>query len=387
MRLTTSLIGAAATLPAHGLTQGANEVRLPPASATIDEEFSSVGSVRELSDGRVLVTDPSEGRIVVIDMRVGSVIKIGRRGHGPNEYQLIGPLFSLGGDSSLMADFAQHRWLLFSGPSIVATLPPDTPIIKAIKVMAKGADALGNVWIAVSPRELESAPVGTVTFGPSDSDFVVRGNRVTAKLDTVTQVRVAPSRRTVRINSQGRPGFTMGYPPLSVGEEAVLFPDGWFAVARLDPYRVDWISPDGRVNPGSPIPVTPIKVTTAEKEAYHARRAGSSDLPRMISQQAKDRIQLARQAVQDQWPAEFPPFANGLIAGGEGNLWLRHVISMNYTNNRYDVVDRRGRLIGVVALDKGERIVAVSRTSVYVAWKDPDDIERLRRHPLPLYPR
>ena len=26
--------------------------------------------------------------------------------------------------------------------------------------------------------------------------------------------------------------------PLSVGEEAALFPDGWFAVARLDPYRV-----------------------------------------------------------------------------------------------------------------------------------------------------
>ncbi|HJR36699.1 MAG TPA: hypothetical protein VJ817_17220 [Gemmatimonadales bacterium] len=343
--------------------------------------------MRELSDGRVLVTDPSEGRIVVIDMRSGSVLRIGRIGRGPSEYQLLGPLFSLAGDSSLMADFSQHRWLLFSGPSIVATLPPDTPIIKAIKVMAKGADALGNVWIAVSPREMGSAPAGTVTFGPADSDFVVRGNRLTAKLDTVTQVRVAPSRRTVSINSRGGRGFTMGYPPLSVGEEAVLFADGWFAVARLDPYRVDWISPDGQVVYGNPIQVTPIKVTTAEKEAYHARRAGWAEFPAMLPQSFKDRIRLARQAVRDQWPAEFPPFAKGLIAGGEGNLWLRHPVSMNYLNNRYDIVDRRGRRLGVVALGNRERIVTVSRTSVYVAWKDSDDIERLRRHPLPLYPR
>jgi hypothetical protein len=287
-----------------------------------------------------------------------------------------------------MADFAQHRWLLFSGPSIVATLPPDTPIIKAIKVMANGADVLGNVWIVASGRPMETSPAGTITFGPADSDFVVRGNRVTAKLDTVTQVRVAPSRRTVRPNSRGEfPGFTMAYPPLSVGEEAVLFADGWFAVARLDPYRVDWISPELRVVHGNPIQVTPIKVTTAEKEAYHARRAGWDILPAMLPQSFKDRIRLARQAVKDQWPAEFPPFAKRLIAGGEGHLWLRHPISMNYPNNRYDVVDRQGRRIGVVALGTSERIVTVSRTSVYVAWKDSDDIERLRRHPLPLYPR
>jgi hypothetical protein len=69
-----------------------------------------------------------------------------------------------------------------------------------------------------------------------------------------------------------------------------------------------------------------------------------------------------------------PPFAGG-------NLWLRRPVSMSFPNYRYDVVDRSGVLLGVVSLAKGERIVAVSKTAVYVVWKDDDDIERLRRHP------
>ena len=88
-------------------------------------------------------------------------------------------------------------------------------------------------------------------------------------------------------------------------------------------------------------------------------------------------------ALRDQFPAEFPPFTNGLIVGGDGNLWLRHPVSMNYLDYRYDVVDRRGQLIGIVSLGKGERVVSVTQTAVYLSWKDEDDIERLRRHPLP----
>jgi hypothetical protein len=36
-----------------------------------------------------------------------------------------------------------------------------------------------------------------------------------------------------------------------------------------------------------------------------------------------------------------------------------------------------------VAMAENERIVGFGVKSVYVAWKDADDIERLRRHPWP----
>jgi hypothetical protein len=387
MRTTGRLLVLAAALLSLGQTQAVRQLRLKPATAELSEEFTSIGSVRELSDGRVLLTDPREGRVVLADLKTGAVQQVGRKGQGPNEYGNAGSLHPLGSDSSLLVDVSTRRWLLFSGPAIAATLPPDTPIIKAFKNFARGADEQGNVWSSVSPLEFnpETAKPGTTTFGPADSDFVVRGNRRTGKVDTVTKFRVAVSRLTVMTNPQGKISSVSSVrAPLSVGEEAALFFDGWFAVARLDPYRVDWISPDGRVSKGPPIPVTPIKATKAEKDAFFARQEAARAAGRSGNAAGAMPPAMQRQldALRDQFPDEFPPYSNGLIAGGDGNLWLRHPVSMHYLDARYDVVDRRGQLIGVVNLGKAERIVSVSKTAVYVAWKDADDIERLRRHPL-----
>lgn len=355
-------------------------LRLRSPGTGLTEEFTSIGSVRELSDGRVLITDPREGRVVVADFRTGAVSQVGRQGKGPNEYSMAGPLIPLADDSSLMADVLARRWLVFAGPSIVATLAPDTPVIKATRAVARGADARGNVWITVSPQAFDqtTARPGASTVEAADSELVVRVSRATARLDTVTKLRVAVSRRTVRADARGKfqsVGFARA--PLSAREEAALFADGWFAVARLDPYRVDWISPAGRVTRGPPLPVTRIKVTSAERDAYLTRQAASRASTSAIPEQMRRDMDQLR----DQFPDVFPPFTGPALAAGDGTLWLRRPVSMNFPNYRYDVVDRRGQLIGVVSLDTGERIVAVTATAVYVAWKDADDIERLRRHP------
>lgn len=367
--------------PAHG--QSERQLKLPPPTARVSEEFTSIGSVRELADGRVLITDPREGRVVAVNLSTGAVEQVGRKGQGPGEYGNAGPLIPLAGDSSLMVDFMGRRWLLFSGSTIVATLPPDTPIIKAVKTFARGADGLGHVWISVSPREFvqETAKAGSIDFGPADSDMVVRGNRATGRLDTVTRVRGAVSRRTVTANAYGKfHGVTWSHAPLSAVESAALFSDGWFAVARVEPYRVDWIAPDGRVRRGRPIPVTPIKVTAPEKEAYFARVAASRATGAETAA-LPDAMKREIDALRDRFPAVFPPFTGAPIAGADGNLWLRRPVSKRFPNLRYDVVDRRGQRIGIVSLARGERVVTVSRTAVYVAWKDQDGIERLRRHP------
>ena len=385
LRITLVALAAGTSV---GFAQAPRQIRLKPATAELNEEFTAIGSVRELPDGRVLINDPRETRVVVADLKAGTVQQIGRKGQGPNEYGAAANLLALGGDSTLMVDGSTHRWVLFSGAAIAVTLPPDAPILKAAKTFARGADARGNVWSLQSSSFLANLDpqhmrTGTTTTGPSDSDYVVRANRVTFKVDTVASLRSAVSRVSVTADAQGKlANVSVMRPPLAVGEEAVLFADGWFAVARLNPYRVDWISPEAKVSKGQPLPVTPIKSTKAEKDAYFERQQAAQAAGRSGGGGARPPdLQRQLDALRDLFPDEFPPFTNGLIAGGDGNLYLRHPISMDYLDYRYDIVDRRGKLIGVLAMGKNERLVAVTKTAVYVVWKDADDIERLRRHP------
>src|SRR5262245_40427303 len=90
-------------------------VKLPSAVASLAQEFTGVTSVRELSDGRLLMTDPRDKGLVVADFRAGTVNAIGRKGQGPGEYMSPGPLFALPNDSTLMSDAASVRWLILVG--------------------------------------------------------------------------------------------------------------------------------------------------------------------------------------------------------------------------------------------------------------------------------
>jgi len=377
---------------ANAGAQAAPSVKLKPADAKLDEEFTQITSVRELSDGRVLVTDGRENRVVVADFKAGTVMQIGRNGQGPGEYQSTGMLRAIGGDSSLMVEARVGRWHLFDGARLAVTLPPDAPIVTAIGRNVTGADARGNVSRTIAMRS--GTPIGGAGAGRGagpaqlpgdlpDSAFVVRGNRSNARLDTLARVKARKMVMSTATNARG--GVTMvnlTTPPLAVGEETALFADGWLAIVRLDPYRVDWVSPDGKTAKGDPLPWPVVKINDREREAYFmarsrdAARNSGGPIPESVRKQLEDASKL--------FPDTYPPtIAGGLITVADGRLLIRHPETADVPNPRYDLVDRRGRLAGTIAMVAGESILAITRTAAYVAWKDSDDIERLRRHPWP----
>ena len=67
--------------------------------------------------------------------------------------------------------------------------------------------------------------------------------------------------------------------PLAGGEEPILFPDGWVAIARIDPYRVDWRSPDGQWTHGAPLPFTTVRLDAREREAFARSHRWARGLP------------------------------------------------------------------------------------------------------------
>jgi hypothetical protein len=378
-----ALAGAAAVLAAvlaaaHAGAQAERQLKLRPADGKLDEEFTIVGSVRELSDGRVLITDPREGRVIVADFKAGTFDPVGRKGQGPGEYANAVPIYAITGDSSIMLDPLSRRWSIFVGSKIVGVLPPDTPVILAMRY-AMGADQLGFIWRTDGPATAR----GTRDYGPSDSSLVIRGNRATGKVDTIARLRVAPSRTTAQTNDKGEvTSMWVSRPAYAVGEEAILFRDGWFAFTRLDPYRVDWRSADGKVTKGAALPVRSIKFDAREREAFEKRNAKNVEDMKKNARNPDMLKDLLRMFTD--FPATYPPYVAGaLLASRDGQLLARRPITVDFPDWRYDVVDRRGQLVGVLMMAKGERIVGFGEKSVYVVTKDDDDIERIRRHPWP----
>jgi hypothetical protein len=367
-RLALLSMFATAVAPSATLSQRVAVVALQPPNGSLDEEFTLLTSVRELSDGRVLVTDPRDKLLVVADFRSGSVEQIGGRGRGPNEYQIAAVLYRLRGDSSLMPDLMSRRWLILDGARIVGMAPPQDPMITATQGFFVGVD---QQWNFLQYKQ-EPPHQGVREVGKGDSLTMQLVPRRTLQAEPVVRLREAPARRETTLGADGKiSSSSYRRHPLTVGEEAFLFPDGWLAVVRIEPFRVDWRTPDGQWVRGAPLPVPVIRMSNREIQASIARTRESD--PKAISP-----------GVQYGWPDVMPPFSSGgFVADPGGRLLILRQRSADFPKTRYFVVDRQGKLEGEIEMPLNEKIIGFGRSSVYVVVTDVDGIQRLRRHPWP----
>lgn len=355
--------GILAIAPNDGVAQSRASAGspLPAPTDVLKAEFTAVSAVRELSEGRLLVIDERERRLLVVDWRNGTTRVVGREGRGVGEYTEPRVLFSIGADSSLLPDPRSGRWLLLAGDSITGQVTGDAPALRAIRGSPRGADGRGNVF-ALEPRLVGGVP-------RLDSLLLIRAARASAKVDTLATVLARP----VTFTASGTIDPTKPTPivinPLSAGEQIAVFPDGWVAIARRSPYRVEWIEPNGRRLLGAPLPDERIAVNDREKRAALDAEA------RLTGRPPRD-----PDAVGD-WPTTVPPFlATPLLGALDGTLWIRRTQTAANPQVRYDVVDRSGAIVRVVTLDLSERIVGFGRGTVFTTRTDADGIEVLRRH-------
>jgi hypothetical protein len=340
------------------------EIRLKAPLVSLPEEFGYIRAVRELSDGRVLITDnSSSSRLVVADLAAGRVRELGRVGNGPGEYQNPPDrLLALPDDSTLLTSGSRPpRWVILHRDQVIESVPMDSRAFLAAS-NAIGADANGNV--------LANRVIGTTKYdGPYtlQVNAAVRSNRRTGRVDTVATLR-GDEMSNRQTGTAARPFMISTQANYSVPEQAILFPDGWIAITRLAPYRVDWIAPDGKVTVGPDLGWKPVKVDDREKRAYTVR----------LSKQFGRPLDHSRSP----WAAFVPPIGVKLpIASPDGSVVIPRSQWSGMEDVRYDVVDRKGTLLGQIVMADNERIVGFGKDGVYVAVADEDGIERLRKHP------
>lgn len=346
-------------------------IALAAPNATLTTEFTRVGTVRELADGRTLIGDVMDRKLFVGDWSKGTATQIGRVGSGPGEYAQVEALFPLRGDSTLMPDTRNGRWLLLHGAAFVGTIGSDAPPLLNGARSPIGADQRGTV---IATRPVSTGAI-SLTAGPRhDSLLLVRIARADGRCDTVAVIRARPATISVQGPADKPTSVSISMNPLATGEVATLFPDGWIAIARLDPYRVEWIAPDGNHVRGPALPFEAVRLDDREIRAYLQRQA------------ARNGTELRDPASFPQWPAIMPPFlpvAGSLRAGPDGMLWIPRPLTAASTNTVYNVVDRRGELVARVTMDKETNVVAFGRNAVYTVLTDENGIQHLQRRPLP----
>jgi hypothetical protein len=359
---------------ARAAAQAPSPIVLSP--GTSGPEFIRVEAVRELQDGRTLVIDSRERALMIVDWISSEPKTIGRAGDGPGEYRYPGSLISLKGDSTLVTDRQNGRWYVLHRDRIVTTLTADRPLVRFVGSNAS-ADTMSRLLVLHGTRfpGRPATTAGTNSYGISDSAAIIVVHRDTEKVDTLARIR-GPSRGTnpVRARVDGMNIVYVLQNPLGAGDQALLFPDGWTAIAFVAPYRVEWHAPSGTVVRGEPLPHSPQRVDDRVKQqAVDDSWAGSGS-------------RAPKFALSDfpSWPDVVPPFLNNaLLSLPDGRLAIKRASFGADRSVHYDIIDRRGRLSGALRLPSNERIMAFGTRSVYVVAIGPDDLETLRRHPWP----
>ena len=181
-------------------------------NARLAQDFSQVRGVRELSDGRVLVTDRLEEKVWVADIASGTTRAIGRPGRGPLEYHLPASLMVMAGDSTLLVDEGNSRLAVISPSLVIArSFALRLPGI-GVSLGARAIDARGRLYLQI-PGWISNARER------GDSVWEVRYDPRGSTVDTLALIQGA-------VSPPARDGRQMGIPFVPFAPQ-----DAWSASA------------------------------------------------------------------------------------------------------------------------------------------------------------
>jgi hypothetical protein len=364
---TAVAVSVIAFATAVAFQQVPREIKLRPADATLGEPFASIHSIRELADGRVLISDnSSDNRVVVVDLTTRRMRHVGHVGAGPREYRAAGKLLALPGDSTLLIDSPQQGvwWLLMHHDSIVANVVPDLPALRVVGGRPLGVDDRGRVF------GVKSAGAEKLAHNKTRLKLIaVVGDRNSSRADTIARLS-GYENLIIQGGTRERPFWGQFQLYGSAGEQAIMFPDGWIAVVRVEPYRLEWRTSSGAWIRGPEVPWEWPRADAREKAAALER------LRRRYGDRAKQD--------DSRWADRLAPISpNALIAAPNGQLLVLRGQWSKAEDTRYDVFDRSANRIAQLALPDSERVVGFGPRSVYISVRDGYGFHTLRRHPWP----
>lgn len=361
------------------------------------DPFTQLTAVRELRDGRVVVADFREKLIQLVDLKSQKATKIGREGSGPGEYGLPMGLVGLPGDTSIIFDPVNTRYLTIlpdgkTGATFRLEMTPvrpgngselGAPAVQTITA-PRATDAQGRLYFEGAP--LVMGPQGPIA---SDSAAVMRYDRKTKRMDTMAFVQLP--KNTAKVESSGSGGqqnvnIRIGAPsPFPSRDSWTVLPDGSVAVARVKDYHLDIIAPNRAMTRGLAVPFAAVRVGEAEKQEYRdSQKSGGTTMSiAMTNDNGKVSTSAApppKATEPAEWPSVKPPFTAGVVASPTGEIWVPRSRTAKDVAPRYDVFSKDGKLTGTVVFPPKTRVAALGNGgAIYTVRTDQDDLQYLQR--------
>ena len=371
-----------------------HERRLAEADATFPEAFATLSGVRTLPDGRLLVADALGQALTIIDLAAGTADTIGRVGGGPNEYRQPDGVFALPGGQTLLVDLGNGRLTTLESD---LSFGESTPIVQGEPRPGMGP---GGGMTFVLPRAVDDR--GRVYFQaamggmgpdgqPNDSGPVLRWTREDNEIDTVGMVKL-PGRRVESRGGANNRGVMIRPIPLTPQDAWGVGANGRIALARANPYSLEWIEPDGSQVRGSQVEFRPVPIRQADKEQY-VEALGANGLQVSVGIQNGVRsMSFSRggggggggtpDTDSYEWPDSKPAFAgSGVWVTPEGTAWVARSVPAG-DDIPFDVFGADGQLQERIILPAGRRILGFGGGFVYVAARDDLDLQWLERYRL-----
>jgi hypothetical protein len=388
--LRAGLYFLAVLTPVTPLTAQAVPVRdLPKPTKEIDDPFSLIVAAREYRPGQLVVSDGLEGQVSLVDFAQGAKTAIGRKGAGPGEYTVAAAFFRLAGDTLWILDGAG------AAARIVAFQPdlkPGTTFSVQLFDTRDTTIMQGTMFGDTRGRLYSTAmKFRTGTTGvsiPDSMDLVWFDPRAGLHSTRTVLARVrTPSTGKQDIQNQGgHIKVSTPFPGLVPADAWAAFPDGRVAIVRGANYRVEFILPDGSKPAPTTIEYERYKVTDADKQAELA-----AIRKRVVQQMAIMKKLMPANVTLDvtvapppSWPAEYPPLALlSVLPAPNGDLWVKRSVPVKLDRERWDVIDRSGKLVARWRLASQTTIVAIGTGGIYTVRTDEDDLRYVQRVDLP----
>lgn len=362
---------------------------LPKPSKEIDDPFSLINAAREIRPGQVVVGDGIEQAVTLIDFTTGMRKQLGRTGAGPGEYTVPTTIFRLAGDTVWVIDGAGG-----GASARIVTFLPDFKAGATTTMMlfdqhdstiVQGAmfnDARGRIYSTT----LKLVPGQGGYVIPDSMELVRFDPRGPAGRTQLGRVRTPSAGKQERQQDGTHIKVKSPYPGLVAADAWTVFSDGRVAIVRGGNYSVEFITAEAKTSAPVVVPYDRIKVTEADKTAEMADVKRQLDVGlRVIRKTLPPTYTLDVEIIPPpSWPAEYPPFATlSVLPAPDGKLWVKRAIPVRLGYERWDVLDRTGKLVARWQLPPKTSIVAVGDGSVYTVRTDDDDLRYLQRVELP----